>query len=47
MRNNETETSDLVEIFQQFGIFRNTLSENHNAFVKEQMQKNYDTVTMN
>ena len=45
MRNNETETSDLVEIFQQFGIFRNTLSENHNAFVKEQMQKNYDTVT--
>ena len=41
----ETETTDLVTIFRQFGIYRNSLSEAHNAFVKEQLQKDYDTVT--
>ncbi len=42
---NETETIELVEIFQQFGIYRNSLSKEHNDFVKQQLQKNYDVVT--
>ena len=40
-----TETTDLVKIFQQFGIYRNTLPKEHNEFVKVQIQKDYDTVT--
>lgn len=41
----ETETNNLIRIFQQFGIYRNTLPKEHNEFVKMQLQKEYDTVT--
>ena len=40
-----TETCDLIQIFRQFGIYRNTLSKEHNEFVKNQLQKDFDTVT--
>ena len=43
--NEESETGDLIAIFHQFGIYRNTLPEEHNVFVKQQLQKNYDFVT--
>ena len=43
--NDETETSDLIKIFQQFGIYRNSLSKEHNEFVRQRLQKDYDTVT--
>ena len=42
---NETETKELIKIFQQFGIYRNSLSKEHDDFVKQQLQKNYDIVT--
>ncbi len=42
---NETETTELVKIFQQFGIYRNSLPEEHNDFVKQQLQKSYGVVT--
>lgn len=45
MPGNETETTDLIQIFRQFGIYRNTLPKEHNQFVREQLQKEYDTVT--
>ena len=42
---NETETKELIKIFQQFGIYRNSLSKEHDDFVKQQLQKKYDNVT--
>lgn len=39
------ETTELLQIFRQFGIFRNTLPKEHAEFVKQQLQKDYDTVT--
>lgn len=42
---NDFETTELIKIFKAFGFFRNNLSEEHNEFVKQQLQKNYDTVT--
>ena len=41
----EIETNDIVKIFQQFGIYRNSLSKEHNDFVNQQLQKKYDVVT--
>ena len=41
------ETTELLQIFRQFGIFRNTLPKEHAEFVKQQLQKDYDTVTKN
>lgn len=42
---NDSETTELVKIFKVFGLFRNNLPEEHNEFVKQQLQKDYDTVT--
>lgn len=42
---NDFETTELIKIFKVFGLFRNNLPEEHNEFVKQQLQKNYDTVT--
>ena len=42
--NDETEITNLIRIFQQFGIYRNILPKEHNEFVKEQLQKDYDIV---
>lgn len=41
----ETETTDLIQIFKQFGMYRANLSLENDRFVKEQLQKDYDTVT--
>lgn len=49
MKNKEidllTETTDLVQIFKQFGIYRTNLSPENDKFVKEQLQKEYDTIS--
>lgn len=42
---NDFETTELIKIFKAFGFFRNNLPEEHNKFVKRQLQKNYDTLT--
>ena len=39
------ETTELIKIFQLFGKFRNSLSEENNEFIKSQLIKKYDTVT--
>ncbi len=39
------EYNDLLQILEQIGKFRNELSEEHQKFVKENMQKEYDIVT--
>ena len=41
----ETETTDLIQIFKLFGMYRANLSPENDRFVKEQLQKAYDTVT--
>ncbi len=39
------EETDIVKILQVFGTFRNSLPKEHNDFAREQLQKDYDTVT--
>ena len=43
--NDNFETTDLIQILRQFGIYRNTLPKEHNEFVRQQLQKDYDVVT--
>lgn len=45
MTESKFETTELIKIFQLFGIYRNSLPKEHNDFVRQQIQKEYDTVT--
>lgn len=39
------ETTNLLQIFRQFGLYRNSLPKEHAEFVKLKLQEEYDTVT--
>lgn len=45
MNNSDSKTRNLLQIFKQFGIYRNALPKEHNEFVKIQLQKEYDVIT--
>lgn len=39
------EETELIKIFQLFGNYRTSLPKEHNDFVRQEIQKDYDVVT--